>query len=137
MERDSETDDDQRSLRELEMAGYTREDARDLFQQYPRHTLTIPRKPVQKPISSHFKENLSPTSPTAPARTSFPDIEIVSQESLTQRTTGEENTRRYFPDFDFETVTPETVRDHTPVQDMSRELSIVQEEPVLTDRPLS
>lgn len=131
-ERRGDSGDDRSSVRELEMAGYSREDERTSTL-YQNHTLDIPRKPIQKSISSHFKENISPISPTGPSGISFPDIEMVSPESLRERSTNQESTNDYLPDFDF--LSPQSTRAPTP--EPSRELPAIIEESSVPDRPLS
>ncbi|KUJ09624.1 uncharacterized protein LY89DRAFT_657053, partial [Mollisia scopiformis] len=127
-----DADNDRSSLREaVEMAGLGRGDERDSASQ-SKQTLAIPRKPIQKSISSHFRENISPTSPTAPSRVVFPDIEMVSPESLRERSIGED-TRSYNFDFDF--VSPQSIR--APSPDPNRELPAIMEEPAVAERPVS
>lgn len=133
-------DNDKNSMLDVEMAGYRNDDARDSL--YKRQILDIPRKPVQKSISSHFRENISPTSPT---RVTYPEIEMVSPESQRsrQRRAGSP-TSQYSPGHDL--VSPETIRDRPQTPEPIREVEEapeVQEIPIILDglrvpeRPIS
>lgn len=126
---DGDGDIDRNSMRDVEVAGYTVDNARDSL--YIRQTLAIPRKPVQKSISSHFRENISPTSPTG---VTFPDIEVVSPESL-RRTATEDRTSQQFHDLDI--ISPETILERIQSPELSREVSDVADEPRVPERPMS
>lgn len=123
-------DNDGNSMLDVEMAGYKPDNARDSL--YTRQILDIPRKPVQKSISSHFRENISPTSPT---RVTYPDIEMVSPESQRRRRT-ESPTSQYSPSFDV--VSPETIQDRSQTPEPSREIPVIAAEDLqLPERPMS